>query len=108
MIVRSSSTSRSRLGCSGLRQGGREIFLRDPLLQSACLWRLQTLVESASNLSAHIQSRHPEIDWNGLRGFRNIVVHGYLGQLDLDLTWGYLERDVEPLARLAEVELQGR
>ena len=78
------------------------------MLQSACLWRLQTLAESASSLSAHIQSRPPEIDWNGLRGFRNIVVHGYLGQLDLELTWGYLERDVEPLARLAAAELRDR
>lgn len=65
---------------------GREAFLTDFFLQGALLWRLQTMAESAVQLSEEIKVRHPNIDWRGIRGFRNIVVHGYLNVLDLELT----------------------
>ena len=42
----------------------------------------------------------------GIRGFRNIVVHGYVNVLDLELTWTFIEREVDGLASLAAVELR--
>jgi uncharacterized protein with HEPN domain len=81
--------------------------MTDPLLQSALLWRLQTMADSAVQLSDGIKSRHQDIDWRGLRGFRNIVVHGYVDVLDLELTWAFIAREVDALGSVAATELAG-
>ncbi len=67
---------------------------------------MQTMAESAVQLPDAIKSRHEDIDWRGLRGFRNMVVHGYLRTLDLQLTWSYLVSDVERLGAMADAELE--
>jgi uncharacterized protein with HEPN domain len=63
--------------------------------------------ESAVQLSDTIKEHHPDIDWRGIRGFRNIVVHGYVETLDLALTWTYIESEVDALGRAAVSELTG-
>jgi len=77
------------------------------LLQSGLLWRLQTMAESATNLSDDVKRRHPDIDWRGIRGFRNILVHGYVDVPDLKLTWTFIEREADSLGRVAGAELEG-
>jgi uncharacterized protein with HEPN domain len=63
------------------------------------------MAESAIQLSNDVQSRHHEIDWRGLRGFRNIVVHGYVDVLDLELTWRFIEAEVDSVHTMAVAEL---
>ncbi len=46
--------------------------------QDAVLRNLHVLTECSQRLSAHIKSEAPEIPWNALAGFRNVVVHNYL------------------------------
>lgn len=36
---------------------------------------LQILAESVKRISAERKSAHPEVDWRGVTGFRNILVH---------------------------------
>jgi uncharacterized protein with HEPN domain len=72
-------------------------------LQDATLRRLQTLSESAQRLSPEFKAAHPEVSWADIAGFRNRLVHAYL-DIDLDLTWNTVIRDLAPLARLAESE----
>lgn len=64
--------------------GERSRFLRDIMVQEATLRSLQTPAESCNRLSDSAKQRHPDIDWRGIAGFRNVVVHDYLG-LDLSL-----------------------
>ena len=73
--------------------GGREEFLRDRKTQDAVLRNLQTLAESATRLSVPLQERHPEVDWRGIAGFRNVLVHDYLGT-SLERVWSIVERDL--------------
>jgi uncharacterized protein with HEPN domain len=88
------------------RRRGREAFQEDALLQSGVMYRMHTMAQSASLLSDEIKHRHPEVDWRAIRGFRNIVVHGYLREVDMDLAWQVLERDLDQLRAVAEAELQ--
>lgn len=60
------------------REGGREAFLTQPLVQDAVLRRLETLAEAAGKLSDAVKARHPEIPWRAVVGFRNIAAHAYL------------------------------
>ena len=84
---------------------GRRAFLEDERTQWAVLRGMHTLTESAVNLSDGLKARHPEIDWRGLAGYRNIVVHGYLNQLSLERSWEYIEKDLPVLAAAVEEEL---
>jgi uncharacterized protein with HEPN domain len=90
------------------RSRGRHAFREDQVLQAAVLYRMQTVAESAYKLSDDVKKRHPEIDWTGIRGFRNIVVHAYLRDLDPELVWQFLENDLDELAAMAAAELRRR
>ena len=76
--------------------GGREAFHATTLIQDAVLRNLQTLAESTQRLSDSVKSTHPQIDWRGIAGFRNILVHGYLG-VDMARVWIIVERDLPEL-----------
>lgn len=58
---------------------GKEFFFRDAKTQDAVLRNLQILSESTQHLSAVLKNAHPEIAWKRIAGFRNILVHDYLG-----------------------------
>ena len=73
-------------------QGSKEQFLNNLLIQDAVLRRLQTLAESTQRLSAEIKEQMPNIDWRSISGFRNILVHDYLGGIDLDIVWEVVDR----------------
>ena len=67
-------------------RNGEESFRRSELIQDAVLRNLQTLAESTQRLSAETQSRHPDVDWRAIAGFRNVLVHDYLG-VNLERVW---------------------
>ena len=78
---------------------GKDAFFTDRKTQSAVLRELQTLAESAQRLSASVKARHPEIPWERIAGFRNVLVHNYLG-IKLQRVWEIVERDL-PVLRVA-------
>ena len=57
---------------------------------------LQTLAESTQRLSNKAKARKPEVDWRAIAGFRNVVVHDYLG-VDLERIWHIVEFDLPGL-----------
>ena len=67
------------------------------LVQDAVIRNLQTLAESSQRLSAEIKATEPQIPWRELAGFRNVIVHGYLG-IDLVAVWLVVEQDLPPLS----------
>jgi uncharacterized protein with HEPN domain len=77
-------------------EGGREYFLADIKTQDAVLRNLHTLSESTQHLSPAMKASHPEVDWRGISGFRNILVHDYLG-VNLVRVWEVVERDLPDL-----------
>jgi uncharacterized protein with HEPN domain len=72
-------------------QDRKNKFLDDSLIQDAILRRLQTLAETTQRLSRETQDRIPDVDWKNISGFRNILVHDYLGGIDLELVWNVIE-----------------
>ena len=55
---------------------------QDEVLYDAALRNLQTLSEATQFLPDELKNRYPEIPWREIRGFRNILVHNYLGNID--------------------------
>lgn len=60
-----------------------EILACDPfnnkMLFDALLYNLQTLAEATQHLPDALKQQYPDIPWRRIAGFRNIVVHEYLG-----------------------------
>ena len=77
-------------------QNDRFVFMNSPLVQDAVIRNLQTLSESTQKLSAELKAQHPEINWKAISGFRNILVHNYLG-LDLPEIWAVIENRLPQL-----------
>ena len=81
-------------------QGGKEEFLANSMISDAIIRRLQTLAESTQRLSEELKENIPEVDWRNISGFRNILVHDYLGGIDLDTVWDVVENYL-PILELA-------
>lgn len=77
-------------------EDGESQFYESTLIQDAVVRNLQVLAESSQRLSDEFKSRHTNIPWRELSGFRNILVHDYLG-IDLDSVWSVVEQDLPQL-----------
>ncbi len=75
----------------------RARFDASRLVQDAVIRNLQTLAESSQRLSSEIKGTEPQIPWRELSGFRNVIVHGYLG-VDLGAVWLVVEQDLPALS----------
>jgi uncharacterized protein with HEPN domain len=79
-------------------QWERSRFESSRLVQDAVIRNLQTPAESSQRLSDAIKATEPGIPWRELSGFRNVIVHGYLG-IDLAAVWLVVEQDLPTLAQ---------
>ena len=73
-------------------------FLESDLLQSAVLQKLLILGEAAARLPKTFCARHPEVDWSGIAGFRNIAVHAYFS-IEWPIVWVAATEETPTLRR---------
>jgi uncharacterized protein with HEPN domain len=57
----------------------KSVFYTDLKTQDAVLRNLQIMAESTQRLSEELKQTQPEIEWVKIAGFRNVLVHQYLG-----------------------------
>jgi uncharacterized protein with HEPN domain len=69
---------------------GKAAFLADIKTQDAVLRNLQTMCESTQRLPTDWKAAFPEMDWQGIGDFRNVLTHQYL-EIDLDVVWDIIE-----------------
>jgi uncharacterized protein with HEPN domain len=81
---------------------GRDAFLADRKSQDAVLRNLQVMAESTQRISESLKALHPAIDWRALAGFRNLLVHDYLG-VGVTRVWEVIEEYLPKLKR--EIDL---
>jgi len=74
-------------------------IISDEVLYDATLRNLQTLSEAAQRLSEIKSSLCPDIPWREISGFRNILVHNYLGDIDPLTIVKVIEDYLPPLER---------
>lgn len=85
--------------------GGKDAFMQDRKTQSAVLRELQVLAESTQRLSDNLKARCPSIPWQAIAGFRNVLVHDYLG-LNIERVWSVVVDDIPVLRTAVEKLLQ--
>ncbi len=80
-------------------KNGKNDFYTNIMVQDAILRRLQIMSESTQHLSDEIKATLPNINWRGLSGFRNILVHNYLDGIDYDNVWNLIENYLPDLEK---------
>ena len=73
-----------------------EAFIASSIVQDAVIRNLQIMAESTQRLSDHLKDEHNEIDWYKIAGFRNVLVHDYLG-MDVQRVWNIIENEIPAL-----------
>ena len=79
----------------------RSTFFNSHIVQDAVVHNLQTLAESTQRLSDPLKATEPNVPWREITGFRNVLVHGYLG-IDLEAIWNVVEHDLKELTKAVE------
>jgi uncharacterized protein with HEPN domain len=72
-------------------------LVEDEVLYDAALRNLQTLSEATQHLPDELKQAHPLIPWQQISGFRNILVHDYLGRIDPQTIRSVIERHLSSL-----------
>ena len=80
--------------------------LTDEVLYAATLRRLQTLSEATQMLPEGLKNAWPGIPWREISGFRNVLVHNYLGDIDPQTVRGVLEKHLAPLLHAVATMLE--
>ncbi len=84
---------------------GRDRFMSDELLQVWVIHHLEIIGEASSSVDPCTRGAHPEIDWVAASYMRNRLIHGYF-DVDLDIVWETVERDVPTLLSQVMVVLE--
>ena len=63
-----------------------EQFLADGRTVDAVVRNFEIIGEVANRLPEEIRDQYPNIDWHRIRGFRNRIVHDYMG-IDYEIVW---------------------
>lgn len=74
----------------------RRSFKRDNKTVHAVLYNLYVIGEAASHLPKTVREKHPGVDWNRIRGLRNVIAHEYFA-VHLDIVWQAATEDAPAL-----------
>jgi len=80
-------------------------FLSDSKTHFATIKQLEIIGEAANHLSVVSIKDFTEIDWRGIKSFRNILVHEYFN-VRLEDVWETIFADLPPLKVTVEKMLQ--
>ncbi len=73
-------------------------FKEDIPFQDAIIRRLSVIGEASKSVSKELKGRHKSINWKGIAGMRDLIVHEYF-DMDLDLVWDTVKKDLPILKK---------
>ncbi len=76
----------------------KDEFLQDPILKRAVVRSLEVIGEAAKQIPQEYQEEHPDIEWSGMAGMRDRLIHGYFG-IDYELVWDVIKNKLPGLGR---------
>ena len=82
-----------------------EQFLDNVPIQDAIIRRIQIIGEAVKKLPADTTAKAPEIPWRKIAGIRDKVIHDYV-DVDIELVWEIIQKDLQPLKAVVQKLLQ--
>ena len=80
-------------------------FEANRMMQQACVSDLMIIGEASNHLSATIKDKYISIDWAGIKGFRNIIVHEYF-KVNTVIVWQLIHNNLPDLKNVVMQALQ--
>lgn len=74
-----------------------ELFSEDSKTQDAVIRNFEIIGEAANRLPEEFKDQHSAIDWFRIIGFRNRIVHDYMG-VDYEIVWTIIQNDIDKLS----------
>lgn len=75
---------------------GHEAFISESVVQDAVIRNFEIIGEATKRLSEETKSKEPDIPWRSVAGFRDILIHDYMG-VDLNEVWNVVEFHIPAL-----------
>ena len=69
---------------------GLDDFIKNEIVLDAVIRNFEIIGEAANRLPDDIKNIHEEIDWYRIIGFRNRIVHDYIG-IDYEIVWNIMK-----------------
>jgi uncharacterized protein with HEPN domain len=85
-------------------QDGRSAFKSSHVLQDAIIRNFEVIGEAVKQLSSELRDAHPEVPWQRVAGFRDVLIHDYMG-VDLDEVWNVIEKELPRLKHTVDTML---
>ncbi len=73
-----------------------EDFIKDRKTIDAVLRNFTIIGEASKNIPDHIKDKYPNVDWKGMAGFRNRIVHAYF-EISPRIVWYIIRNELIPL-----------
>ncbi|WP_373479892.1 DUF86 domain-containing protein [Geminocystis sp.] len=75
---------------------GEGVFYEDELIQTWIVHNLQIIGEAVRASSEKFKAKYPQVDWQDISDFRNLIVHEYF-RIDLNIVWVIVENELPKL-----------
>ena len=73
-----------------------EEFCTDRKTYSAVIREFEIIGEAVGKLPEELKGSHPDVEWQDIKDFRNLLSHEYFG-VDLEIVWKIIEDDLPVL-----------
>lgn len=83
-----------------------EEFCNERKTYSAVIREFEIIGEAVGKLIDELKRKHPHIEWQDIRDFRNLLIHEYFG-VDPEIVWNIIQDDL-PILMDAVREILGR
>ena len=70
-----------------------EKFMYDATLQRAYTRSLEIIGEASKCISSDFRKQYCEVDWKGMAGMRDRLIHHYFG-VDYDIVWDVVKNEI--------------
>ena len=83
-----------------------ESFLEDSKTLDAVIRNFEIIGEAANRLPDDFKDKHLSINWHRIIGFRNRIVHDYMG-VDYKIVWTIIQKDLDKLTSDLQKIIEG-
>lgn len=70
-----------------------EQFMVDRMRKAAIIREFEIIGEAVGKLSEDLKASRPQVPWQDIKDFRNLLIHEYFG-IDIEIVWGVIHEEL--------------